>query len=123
MLAICRVSSRTAKWLKCGVLIKSNTVVIHGHKYYLEEVKLSSYNEALAEYNLFLTEVVSYSEIIDLSYDLYDWTICYIQFSNKTLGIKLNRPANKIQLAQRCQSVRLEMIEGVDVFSSKFFSE
>ena len=66
----------------------------------MEEIKLKSYREAFGAYEKNIEEICLYEKVLDMKYDLYDWTISYIQFKDITIGIKLYRPLNTVQLIQ-----------------------
>lgn len=99
------------KWLKHGRLSKCSSFIINKHKYYLEEVKLQDYREAFAAYKKIIEEAYRYGRIIDIKYDLYDWTITYIQFEDTVIGIKLYRPMFIIQLVQSEQHMQIQTME------------
>lgn len=99
------------KWLKYGKFSRRSSFVINQHKYYFEEVKLQGYREAFAAYKKIIEEACLYGRIIDMKYDLYDWTITYIQFKDTAIGIKLYRPMYIIQLVQSEQRMQIQTME------------
>lgn len=94
------IAPKEAKWLKQGTLLKRSKFAVNQRCYYMEGVKLPSYREAFGAYEKSIEEVCQYGEVIDIEYDLYDWTVSYVQFADITIGIKLYRPLNTIILAQ-----------------------
>ena len=109
-------SQRSMKWLKYGTFSRRSRFVINQNNYYMEEVKFKSYREALGAYEKTIAEVCLYGKIIDIKYDLYDWTITYIQFKDIAIGIKLYRPTHTIQLIQSEKRMKIQAMEADNPF-------
>jgi len=82
----------------------------------MEEVKLERYRAAYGAYEKTIKYACLYGKIIDMKYDLYDWTITYIQFEDITIGIKLYRPINSIQLVQSEKHMQIQTMEADNPF-------
>jgi hypothetical protein len=91
---------KRTKWLKHGKFLRNSSFVIHKNNYWMEEIKLKSYREAFGAYEKNIEEICLYGKVIDMKYDLYDWTVSYVKFKDITIGIKLYRPLNTVQLIQ-----------------------
>ncbi|WP_028864131.1 hypothetical protein [Psychromonas aquimarina] len=104
------------KWLKYGKLSRRSNFVVNQHNYYMEEVKLESYREAINIYQKSIDEIYRYGKIIDMQYDLYDWTVSYIQFKDITIAIQLSRPLHTIQLVQSEKSMQIQAMEADNPF-------
>ncbi|WP_126517910.1 hypothetical protein [Shewanella canadensis] len=105
------------KWLKYGKFSRRSNFVINQHNYYMEEVQLKSYREAFSVYEKTIDEIYRYGKMIDMNYDLYDWTVTYIQFKDITIGIKLYRPLHTIQLVQSEKHMQIRTMEADNPFS------
>lgn len=85
-------------WLKCGRFLDSDYLMINGNNYYMEEVEFDSYQQAMGAYGKIVKDSMKCGKVIDIKYDLYDWTISFIQFEKFTIVIKHYRPLNRIRL-------------------------
>ena len=70
----------------------------------MEEIKCQSYRGVFAVYQKNI-------EVTYIKYDLYDWTITYIQFKDITIGIKLCRPRCIIQIVQSKEYMPIKIME------------
>jgi len=91
---------KRTKWLQHGEFLRNSSFVVNKNNYWMEEIRLKSYREAFGAYEKNIEEICLYGKVIDMKYDLYDWTISYVKFKDITIGIKLYRPLNTIQLIQ-----------------------
>lgn len=85
-------------WLKCGRFLDSDYLMINGNNYYIEEVEFDNYQQAMGSYGKIVKDSMKCGKVIDIKYDLYDWTISFIQFEKFTIVIKHYRPLNRIRL-------------------------
>jgi len=108
---------KSMKWLKYGAFSRQSSFVINQHNYYMEEVKLESYRAAFGAYKKAIKEACLYGKIIDMKYDLYDWTVSYIEFKDITIGIKIYRPRHTIQLVQSEKRMQIQAMEADNPFS------
>ncbi|KGJ88626.1 hypothetical protein [Colwellia psychrerythraea] len=113
---LCLPIRRDKKWLKHGKFSRCSHVVIARHNYYMEEIKCQSYRAALAAYQKNIENLYTYGKVIDIKYDLYDWTSTYIQFEDLTIGITLCRPIHSIQLVQSESYMPIQIMEADQPF-------
>lgn len=111
MTGIWLLNRKTMTWLTYGTFSRRSSVVLNNHRYHMEQVKLQSYRETFVAYQKNIEKAYHYGPIVDMKYDLYDWTITYIQFNDITLGIKLYRPMNVIQLVQSDKPMDIQTME------------
>lgn len=104
-------SSRNTKWLKHGRFYRRANCTINQHCYYMEEVKFDSYRQALGAFGKTVEELCEYGQVVNMKYDLYDWTFAYFQFEGVTVAVRHHRPLNRIQLLQSKSSVTIDAIE------------
>ena len=77
----------------------------------MEEIKCQSYRGVFAVYQKNIEELYLYEKVTYIKYDLYDWTITYIQFKDITIGIKLCRPRCIIQIVQSKEYMPIKRME------------
>ena len=111
-------NKRRTQWLKHGKFYRSANLTINQNSYYMEEVKCESYQHAFGTYDKIIDEIRDYGKIIDIKYDLYDWTFAYFKFEDITIGIKHYRPLNRIQLVQSKSSITIDAMEIDNTLSS-----
>lgn len=104
------------KWLKHGTFSRRSNFVIDQHGYYMEEIKCKGYRSAFAAYQKNIEGLYLYGKVTDIKYDLYDWTVTYIQFKDKTIGIKLCRPMCIIQLVLSKEYMPIQIMEADNPF-------
>lgn len=107
---------RQMRWLKHGAYSRRANFAVNQQRYYLEETKFSSYREAFGAYEKIIDDVCCHGKVINMKYDLYDWTVTYIQFDDVTVGIQLYRPKHIIQLVQSKKPVQIHTMEADNPF-------
>jgi len=116
VIVLCLLNRINRKWLKHGRLTRCANVVIAQHCYYMEEIKCQSYRAAFVAYQKNIENLYTYGKVFDIKYDLYDWTVTYIQFEDLTIAIKLCRPIHIIQLVQSKSYMPIQIMEADNPF-------
>jgi len=105
------ISKKERRWIMYGTYKRSKHLVINQHKYYLEEVEFDDYQEALFKYAKIVEDIATYSDTLEVKYDLYDWSFSIFCFKDTTIEVKLLRSLKKVQLIKSSMPISIEDYE------------
>lgn len=99
------------RMLKYGNFKGGHFELFNKHRYYVEEANFLHYQDALSTYYKVVDDVASHGEILEVKYDLYDWTVSIYRFADTTIGIHHLRSMNKIQIIKSNEPVSISTFE------------
>lgn len=94
--------------LKHGHYVRSKSIYAKGHHFYVEEVKFDNYQEALHKFYKIVDDVSKIDQVLEVKYDLYNWTYSYFRFQDYTIELKHHRSYNKVQLIKSKKALSIE---------------
>lgn len=105
------VSQKERRWIMYGKYKRSKQLVINQHRYYLEEVEFDDYLEALDKYGRIVEDTASYSDALEVKYDLYDWSFSIFRFKDTTIEVRILRSLKRVQLIKSSAPISIEDYE------------
>ncbi|WP_139314920.1 hypothetical protein [Saccharicrinis aurantiacus] len=89
-----------SRYIKLGRFVGSKQQVIGHHNYYIEEVKFKSSHESLHNFYQIVYDIAKYNKVLEVKYDLYDWTHAIYRFEDATIGLSNLRSLSKVRLVK-----------------------